>query len=88
MRITDNTPLHLVHGGQSSDRPKNAQAAHADEGAVSVNVRAMSPERSEELSPEIQRTLDDVKAQLRDGSYPIDLDQLAQSIIDDELSRA
>ncbi len=75
---TTSAPKRAAEG---SDQPRDAVILHL--GDAAARVRGHSP-----LSATISARLEHVAAQIREGTYTIDLDKLADRLVDEELARA
>jgi flagellar biosynthesis anti-sigma factor FlgM len=95
MRI-ETQPVTPVSNDPKSDPPAAQAASPAGRAASPSAVVKLSPGgTSAAASAELKETHDlkvqarilEIREQLRNGSYPVDLDELARRIVDDELSR-
>ena len=92
MRINSNTDKFAVQA-QNRDDSKKPKAAEGGQEAGAASVvslgdaaRRMSA-ASTELEAAVQTRIDDVRAKLQAGEYPIDFTKLAERIVDDEATR-
>jgi hypothetical protein len=89
MRINPNVVVSpITQEPQSSATPKGeGRARAADEGAAIVALSRPTSAVADAPSPAMASRLDRIRALLDAGEYPIDLDQLATRIVDDESLR-
>ena len=80
---------------ESTDSPAKAKLQHnqpsAKDDAAVVTLGKTAEKAnvaSERLNDEIRSRLEEVRLQLSRNEYPIDLDRLAERIVDDELARS
>lgn len=72
----------------SSERSEAAAARPAERPAGSTVVELSSAAKQADApSPTVTARLEKIRELLDTGSYPVDLDKLAGSIVDDELAR-
>ncbi len=94
MRVDSSTPGHVGDrpaaeqttsaskgADEGSGEPRDAVVLHLGEAAA--RVRDHSP-----LSAKISARLEEVAAQIREGTYVVDFDVLADRLVDEELARA
>ena len=89
MRIDPNVAVTPITQEPHSASAKATERRPGVEAAaiVALSRPAVSTSPSEETSPAMSARLDKIRALLDAGEYPIDLDQLATHIVDDEWLR-
>lgn len=89
MRIDSNVTTLPVNNDESR-RPTTRESAPLDrsEAAVVELSSAASAVAAEPPANELNARLDRIKALVDAGNYPVDLDKLAERIVDDDILRS
>ncbi len=96
MRINGRDPCQRVGGTGQKPDPKNASDLQRPRGAEgndrhSVVLGDRASKMTDKLSADDaarEGKLSEIKRQLDDGTYTVDLDVLAERLVDEELARA
>ena len=88
MRIDSTTPTLSVVAGESRDTRAAAKPATSEASVVRLSSAGVAVSNSSTSEDHVTAKVSHIRALLAKGEYPVDLDQLASRIVDDELVRS
>jgi len=86
-------PKTLVPVSPSEPRDAKSQVAGkpapaaAEASVVELSAAGTAAANAKPIKPDVEARITQIKSLLQAGAYPIDLDKLASSIVDDEVAR-